>query len=147
MVPDKKRYKAVIADQTYTIIGNESKEHMDSVSEIANQQLAEIFKLSPQTDLQQGSVLLAINALSDQLKKQEVIMAYEQELVDLRETAKKVEELEARLLRIENLEQKAKEVLKENGSDKTNLTPHEAQQIINQQVKEKIQQNHLERKS
>ena len=146
MLPDKKRYKALIADQSYTIIGNESKEHMDTVTEVANHQLAEIFKLSPQTDLQQGSVLLAINALSDQLKKQELILTYEQELVQLRETAKKVEELENRLQRIENLEQKAKEVLKENGSEKTNLTPYEAQQIINQQVKEKIQQNHLERK-
>ena len=64
----KTRYKAIIADHTYTIIGQESKQHMDLVTKIVNEQLAEIKHLSPQTDTEQASVLLAINAISDQLK-------------------------------------------------------------------------------
>lgn len=66
---EKTRYKAIIADHTYTIIGQESKQHMDLVTKIVNEQLAEIKHLSPQTDTEQASVLLAINAISDQLKK------------------------------------------------------------------------------
>ena len=41
---------------------------MDLVTKIVNEQLAEIKHLSPQTDTEQASVLLAINAISDQLK-------------------------------------------------------------------------------
>lgn len=47
---EKTRYKAIIADHTYTIIGQESKQHMDLVTKIVNEQLAEIKHLSPQTD-------------------------------------------------------------------------------------------------
>ena len=68
---EKTRYKAIIADHTYTIIGQESKQHMDLVTKIVNEQLAEIKHLSPQTDTEQASVLLEINAISDQQKKQE----------------------------------------------------------------------------
>ena len=31
---EKTRYKAIIADHTYTIIGQESKQHMDLVTKI-----------------------------------------------------------------------------------------------------------------
>ena len=37
---EKTRYKAIIADHTYTIIGQESKQHMDLVTKIVNEQLA-----------------------------------------------------------------------------------------------------------
>lgn len=74
MTEQKKRYKAVIANQSYTIIGRESKEHMDMVTRLVNDQLLEIMQLSPQTDQEQASILLAINAVSDQLKKQEQLL-------------------------------------------------------------------------
>ena len=35
---EKTRYKAIIADHTYTIIGQESKQHMDLVTKIVNEQ-------------------------------------------------------------------------------------------------------------
>lgn len=60
MVKEKTRYKAVIADHTYTIIGQESKQHMDLVTKLVNEQLAEIKHISPQTNDEQASVLLAI---------------------------------------------------------------------------------------
>ena len=62
---EKTRYKAIIADHTYTIIGQESKQHMDLVTKIVNEQLAEIKHLSPQTDTEQASVLLAINGIRE----------------------------------------------------------------------------------
>ncbi|MFU1875346.1 cell division protein ZapA, partial [Enterococcus faecium] len=79
---EKTRYKAIIADHTYTIIGQESKQHMDLVTKIVNEQLAEIKHLSPQTDTEQASVLLAINAISDQLKKQEYALKLEKQVAD-----------------------------------------------------------------
>ena len=42
MTEQKKRYKAVIANQSYTIIGRESKQHMDMVTKLVNDQLTEI---------------------------------------------------------------------------------------------------------
>ena len=82
---EKTRYKAIIADHTYTIIGQESKQHMDLVTKIVNEQLAEIKHLSPQTDTEQASVLLAINAISDQLKKQEYALKLEKQVADLKQ--------------------------------------------------------------
>ena len=60
----------MIADQTYTIIGQESKQHMDMVTKLINEQLAELKELSPQLDNEQAAILLAVNAFSDQLKRQ-----------------------------------------------------------------------------
>ena len=42
MPSPKTRYKANIDGQTYTIIGHESKEHMDLVVRLVNEQLNEI---------------------------------------------------------------------------------------------------------
>ena len=46
MPSPKTRYKANIDGQTYTIIGHESKEHMDLVVRLVNEQLNEIKSLS-----------------------------------------------------------------------------------------------------
>ncbi len=70
MAHEKTRYKAVIADQNYTIIGRETKHHMDIVTNLINEQLKELKDLSPQIDNEQAAILMAVNALSDQLKKQ-----------------------------------------------------------------------------
>lgn len=139
MAQEKKRYKALIAGNTYTIIGYQSKEHMDIVTELANHQLREIMELSPDTNLEQAAILLAINALSDQTKKQAKILDLENQIAELQEKAQRVDELEARIQRIESLEEQAKQVLKENGNEKEAINHIEAQQIINQQAKERIQ--------
>ena len=99
MTEQKKRYKAVIANQSYTIIGRESKEHMDMVTRLVNDQLLEIMQLSPQTDQEQASILLAINAVSDQLKKQEQLLVLQKKVDELRGQAIKATELENRIKR------------------------------------------------
>ncbi|MBE9388377.1 cell division protein ZapA [Vagococcus salmoninarum] len=141
MSQEKKRYKAKIANNTYTIIGTESKTHMDIVTEIANEQLQDILSLSPNTDLSQGSILLAINTLSDQLKKEERILYLEEEIIELKEKTKRVEELETRLKRYDEMESQAKKAIFDAGQQSENMSPVEVQRVMNQQVIEKIQQN------
>ena len=76
----KKRYKAVIDNQTYTIIGQEDTDHMNLVTKLVNTQLSEIKQLSTQLDSEQAAILLAINAISDQLKKQEQLLKQNRKL-------------------------------------------------------------------
>ena len=56
MPSPKTRYKANIDGQTYTIIGHESKEHMDLVVRLVNEQLNEIKSLSTQIDNEQAAI-------------------------------------------------------------------------------------------
>jgi len=141
MTEQKKRYKAVIANQSYTIIGRESKEHMDMVTRLVNDQLLEIMQLSPQTDQEQASILLAINAVSDQLKKQEQLLVLKKKVDELRGQAIKATELENRIKRIEAIESEARKVLDETGRSDVEIHNHvEAQQILNEQRKRKIQE-------
>ncbi|MFW8617118.1 cell division protein ZapA [Enterococcus innesii] len=141
MTEQKKRYKAVIANQSYTIIGRESKEHMDMVTRLVNDQLLEIMQLSPQIDQEQASILLAINAVSDQLKKQEQLLVLQKKVDELRGQAIKATELENRIKRIEAIESEARKVLDETGRSDVEIHNHvEAQQILNEQRKRKIQE-------
>ena len=139
MAHEKTRYKAVIANQTYTIIGRETKHHMDIVTKLINEQLAELKQLSPQMDNEQAAILMAVNALSDQLKKQERILELEEETAELKMI--KFTELENRVKRIEAIENEAREVLKENGQADHTIKNHvEAQQILNEKRKGQIKQ-------
>ncbi|MGM0125106.1 cell division protein ZapA [Enterococcus sp. AZ194] len=141
MVQEKKRYKAVIAGQNYTIIGQEGKRHMDLVTKLVNDQLNEIKQMSPQIDTEQASVLLAINAMSDQLKKQEKLLKLEKQVAELKQSAIRVVELENRVKRIEAIEAEAREVLDKNGQGEVEIQNHvEAQQILNENRKRQIQQ-------
>ncbi|HFD1736324.1 cell division protein ZapA [Enterococcus sp. GC37] len=141
MAHEKTRYKAVIANQTYTIIGRETKHHMDIVTKLINEQLAELKQLSPQIDNEQAAILMAVNALSDQLKKQERILELEEETAELKKKMIKFTELENRVKRIEAIENEAREVLKENGQADHTIKNHvEAQQILNEKRKGQIKQ-------
>lgn len=141
MAQEKKRYKAVVANQNYTIIGIESKRHMDMVTKLVNDQLNEIKDLSPQIDNEQAAILLSINSVSDQLKKQEQIIKLEKQVAELKERTIKVTELENRVKRIEAIEAEARQVLRDNGLEDVEITNHmEAQQILNQNRKKQIQE-------
>ncbi|HAP9590390.1 TPA: cell division protein ZapA [Enterococcus faecium] len=141
MAHEKTRYKAVIANQTYTIIGRETKHHMDIVTKLINEQLAELKQLSPQMDNEQAAILMTVNALSDQLKKQERILELEEETAELKKKMIKFTELENRVKRIEAIENEAREVLKENGQADHTIKNHvEAQQILNEKRKGQIKQ-------
>lgn len=139
----KNRYKANIAGESYTIIGNETKEHMDVVTEIANRQLEEIKRLSS-VNLEQAAVLLAINAISDQVTKQEQLLVYDRLIEEYKIKLEKVDEqkkeinfLRRKLKRLELLET---DLLDDNQKE---VDPVEVQKIKNQQALEKIQESHL----
>ncbi len=143
MGENKNRYKANIAGESYTIIGNETKEHMDVVTEIANRQLEEIKRLSS-VNLEQAAVLLAINAISDQVTKQEQLLVYERLMEEYKIKLEKVDEqkneinfLRHKLKRLELLETN---LLDDNQKE---VNPVEVQKIKNQQALEKIQESHL----
>ncbi|MFD1428970.1 cell division protein ZapA [Lacticaseibacillus mingshuiensis] len=67
----KRRYKAVIGNHTYTIIGAATPEHFAATTQLLNAQLAQIKALSPAMSDEQAAILLAFNAVSDVIKQQE----------------------------------------------------------------------------
>lgn len=134
------RYKAIVAGQTYTIIGQESKQHMDMVTALVNEQLNEIMSLSPGITQEKATMLLAINAVSDQLKKQEALMKLEKQQNTLEGQAAHNLELENRIKKIEAIEAEAKEIMRKNGKENVPIRNHvEAQQIVNENRKREIQ--------
>ena len=135
----KKRYKAVINNQTYTIIGHESSQHMDMVTKLVNDQLKEIKGLSASINTEEAAILLAINAISDQLKKQEELLKLQKKNRELKAQAQKANELANRLKRIEAIETEAKQVLEQTGLSDVVIHNHlEAQQILNEHRKQEI---------
>lgn len=137
----KNRFKAVIENQECTIISKESPEHMKMVTELVNEQLEEIKRMSIETDNEQAAILLAINAVSDQFKKQEELMELKDENEALYKKAVQAAELENRMQRIEQVEQEAKKVLEKQGRKDTQINNHlQAQQILNENRKQDIQQ-------
>ncbi|GEN48446.1 cell division protein ZapA [Ligilactobacillus pobuzihii] len=68
MAANKKRFKLKIANKNYVVIGDSTPEHMRAVSHLVNEQLTEI--MSENVSREDAAVLLAINAVSDQLRKQ-----------------------------------------------------------------------------
>ena len=140
MAKAKIRYKAVIANQSYTISGQETSQHMDRVTRLVNEQLQEIRQMAPQTSQEEAAILLAVNAISDQLKKQEELLTIREKMIGLKEQALKSIELENRLKRIEAIEIEAKEVLERTGRGDVEIRNHmEAQQILNEERKRTIQ--------
>ena len=140
MAKAKIRYKAVIANQSYTIIGQETSQHMDRVTRLVNEQLQEIRQMAPQTSQEEAAILLAVNAISDQLKKQEELLTIREKMIGLKEQALKSIELETRLKRIEAIEIEAKAVLERTGRGDVEIRNHmEAQQILNEERKRTIQ--------
>ncbi|MCH4171838.1 MAG: cell division protein ZapA [Lactobacillus sp.] len=77
MNEEKRRFKANIDGKDYVIIGPGSVGHMTAVTELLNTQLAEIQNLSPNISKEDAAILLAFNAISDQIK-------YKSELNDLK---------------------------------------------------------------
>ena len=129
MVKQKNRFKATIENQNYTIISKEDPKHLKMVTELVNDQLKEIKGMSAEIDSEQAAILLAINAVSDQLENE-----------TLHKKASEVTELKERIQRIEEIEQEAKKVLKDQGNSEAQIHDHlQAQQILNEKRKQSIQ--------
>jgi len=68
MTEQTHRFKAVIAGKTYTIVGQATDEHMKAVAQLLNQEYDQLKKLSPDISKEDAAVLMAFNAISNQLK-------------------------------------------------------------------------------
>ena len=75
----KQRYRANIAGKTYTILGTKSHQHMHSVIKLLNEQWNELGEVAKECSNEEKAILLAINAVSVQLEKQEQLMMLEEE--------------------------------------------------------------------
>lgn len=67
MPEGKRRYKATIDGESYTIVGPKSQEHMKTVAETVDEQLNQLKELTKGLSTEKRAILLAINAVSDQL--------------------------------------------------------------------------------
>ncbi|MFB9770150.1 cell division protein ZapA [Lactiplantibacillus modestisalitolerans] len=70
MAASKRRFKAEIDGQTYTIIGTASDRHMQTVTRMMNEQIEQLKQLAPTLSDREIAILLAFNAISDQVDKQ-----------------------------------------------------------------------------
>ncbi len=134
---EKIRYKALIGGKIYTIIGNEKKEQLDMVTKILNQQLEELKGMSKDLSTEEAAILMAVNAINDQLKKQKELL----ELKKQNEATEKdayIQELEAKIKKMEQVEKKARKQLAEMGQEMEINDPIAAQKVLNQIQKEKI---------
>lgn len=77
---EKRRFKAEIAGKTYTLVGNRPASHLNTVVELVNQQLEQLGKLAPELSIEDRSVLMAVNAISDQLVKEKQILDLQTQL-------------------------------------------------------------------
>jgi len=146
MTQEKNRFKATIAGKEYTIIGPEDRDHMSLVTSLVNQQLKEIQGLSSDISLERASILLAINAVSDQVKKQEEVFILEEELKAIDNRIKRVDEIENRLKELRKAEKSTRDVSDQMNLEDDEISIIEAQRIINERAKEKIKQSKREKK-
>lgn len=70
MTDSKRRFKTIIAGKTYTIVGNKSADHLTAVSGLVNKQLDQIKEAAPALGAEERGILVAVNAVSDQITKQ-----------------------------------------------------------------------------
>jgi cell division protein ZapA len=73
----KRRFKAVIGDKEYTIIGPGSVAQFETVTALLNERLAAIQAADPHMTTESAAVLLAFNALSELVAAQAAAQAPE----------------------------------------------------------------------
>ena len=93
MLKGKIRYKTTIAGRPYTIIGARPEEHMRSVSKMVNEQMQQIESLSKGLDPERRAVLVAVNAVSDQIEMQIKLTTLQKQIEELEKKLEKDQEL------------------------------------------------------
>lgn len=77
---DKRRFKALINGKEYTIVGHKSAQHLNAVVDLLNNQLDQLGEIDPNLSVADRSILIAVNAISDQLAKEYEIMNLQTQL-------------------------------------------------------------------
>lgn len=84
MVNQKRRTKVEINDREYTIVGDKSTAHIKLVAETINKQIEELTSLSSNLSKEEQAILMAVNAVSDQIEMNIKMIELEEELKDLK---------------------------------------------------------------
>lgn len=72
MAEEKKtKINVEIRHRQYTIVGTESKEHVQLVADLVNEKMSEIHEANKHLDTSKLAVLTAINTMNDYIKLQE----------------------------------------------------------------------------
>jgi len=147
----KLRYKAIVDGNYYTIISSETKEHLDMVTQIVDEQFCTLKQKVKGASGEQTAILLAINAVNDQLKKQasNIILIKKNEGLknQLLAVQEQLTSLKMELERANSAEKKARELLEEFKENNPKI--EEAQFVAeveraNQKAKERIIEKQLE---
>lgn len=78
----RKRVKVVIDGKEYTIVGTKSAAHIKLVAKTVNEQLAELDAMSNPISREEQAILMAVNAVSDQIDSHEQMIKMEEKLKD-----------------------------------------------------------------
>lgn len=78
MTGERKRVKVVIDNKEYTIVGTKSATHIKLVAKTINEQLAELDKKTTYLSREEQAILMAINAISDQIESHEQMIQLEE---------------------------------------------------------------------
>lgn len=75
---ERKRVKVVIDGKEYTIIGTKSAAHIKLVAKTINDQLADLDAMSNKLSTEERAILMAVNAVSDQIDSYEKMIKLEE---------------------------------------------------------------------
>lgn len=99
MSEEKRRFKTIIASRPYTILANKPEEHLKLVSQIANEQITQIKSAMPQLDIEQRSVLVAVNAISESISRQAEINELKKYIAELEKGKEPTDKMTERTLK------------------------------------------------
>lgn len=80
MTTEKRRVKVIIDEKEYTIISNKSAAHIELVAETINKQIKELNTLSNKLSKEEQAILMAVNAISDQIDSHTRMVELEENL-------------------------------------------------------------------
>lgn len=84
MVNQKRRTKVEINGKEYTIVGAKSSAHVNLVADTINKQIEELTSLSSNLSKEEQAILMAVNAISDQITTQQKMIKLQEELDSLK---------------------------------------------------------------
>lgn len=79
----KRRIKVVIQEKEYTIVSDKSAAHVELVAETMNKQLEELSTLSVNLSKEEQAILMAVNAVSDQIDSHTKMIELEEKIKQL----------------------------------------------------------------
>lgn len=85
MTEEKRRFKTTIAGRPYTIVGSKSPDHLQAVADLVEEQISQIQRAMPVLDVEQRSILVAVNAVSQSLEKQHEMEALKEQIAELQQ--------------------------------------------------------------